>query len=200
MKVRLNFVDRYDDGYDGPLQLIRPMPNTLNDYVPSREYEHFCIRIIDPLLVALYKTEESTRRWLNCLRIISFLLFACGMVALFAGVNDGGSFGAFLVIWCFFAVLVLFSAYVHCNFSGRNIEDEIRSECEKMSHRCNSDTNRASLASTHWIFFDLVMKRVLEASDENGDIYTRKVSHMNVTILDKKKDDDIENPSVCCYR
>ena len=211
MKIRLDFVprsddyelesyyndDHDDDDDDGPLQLIRPMPDTLSTYVTAKDYEDFCIQKIDPLLEELYETEESTRRWLMCLRLFSFVLFLFAGFAIF--IRD---FGIFLIIWCIVAALIMNSIFVRCNYSGRIIEDEIRSECEQMSNRCNSNNNSAKSANTHFVFFDLVMKRVWEASDENGHIYNRRVSHMNVTILDKKSyeydgPDDPEHPSCC---
>ena len=171
MRVQLHFVhrsendddhyDKYDiDNDDGPLQLIRHIPESLSAYVTASDYEDFCIRKIDPLLEALYETEESTRRSQTCILIVSLMLFVCGCLALFSE-----SYDIFLVTWCVFFVLTLMSILVMQNFPGRQIEEEIRSECERMSERCNNSsnnnaTNGTSSSSTHLLFFDLVMKRV----------------------------------------
>ena len=84
-------------------------------------------------------------------------------------------------------LLMLIRIVTKCNFSGKSVEDDIRVACEEMSDHCSSNNNNATL--TNIVFLELVMKRIWEASDENGDHYTRKVSHINVTILDKKSYD-----------
>ena len=194
-------VDDDDDDDDGPKQLIRPMPDRLRAYVTTNDYKDFCRQRIDPLLEELYETEESTRRRQTCLHnLIFFMLFVYACLAVFSGY-----YAIFLVMWSTSTVLILTSILARQNFSGREIEEEIRTECETMSERCNSSSNSATGSSTHYIFFDLVMKRIWMSSDENGHHYTRKLSHINVTILDKERygydnddrDDNFKHPSWC---
>lgn len=187
MIVILDFVHRNGDydlmsyADDRPLQLIRPMPDKLRDYVTAKDYEEFCIQSIDPLLVALHETEKTKNRWRIGISIILVILL------LYAGISYflTGDFDIELAIWgagCF-VVLILISICVDCNFTGKIIKGEIRTECEKMSYRCSAHSK------SNTILFELVMKRVLESSDENGTYFTRKVSHINVTISDKKSYD-----------
>ena len=83
MKLLLDFVHNdsnsgscdHDDDMDGPLQLIRPMPDELRDYVTTRDYEKICIQNIDPLLEALYEMEKSAEQQRSTLTAIVLVLF-----------------------------------------------------------------------------------------------------------------------------
>ena len=95
-------------------------------------------------------------------------------------------------------VVIMIHIVTRCNFPGKQIENEIRAACEAMSHHCSRNNNSATSTSTHIVFFKLVMMRVWESSDENGHHYIPKVSHINVTILDKKKyDSDVHDDYNC---
>ena len=81
LRVELDFVcrneDHNHDNDDGRLlQLTRPMPNILRDYVTNHYYENVCIPKIDPLLETLYEVEKSCIRRMICILIISHGLFA----------------------------------------------------------------------------------------------------------------------------
>ena len=194
MKVKLVFVyrnddhsiydvhdndDDDDDDHDGPLQLIRPMPNEIRDYVSTKDYEHFCIHTIDPLLEALYEAEKSVQRCATYIMIIWIALFFIGALSLMSYNTTN-----YLYIWCILLVLMLIRVCVQCNSPAKQIQEEIRTECDNMSNHCSTHSHNKNIC------FKLVMKRVMRSADENGIHYNWKISHIVVTVLDKKDSDD----------
>jgi hypothetical protein len=192
MKVQLDFIHRNDDAYsnnhsycnDGPLQLIRPMPNQLRPYVTTEDYNNFCIEKIDPLIEKLYEQEKSFKSFRTCFMIISLVLFGIAGLSLYQGTE-----GIFLAIWFIVLMLIMLHLCVQCYYSGHHIHREIRAECENMSNHCS----RRNII----VAFELVMKRVWEGADEHGTHYSRKVSHISVTIRDKNDSDDDADCNSC---
>jgi hypothetical protein len=193
MKVILDFVHRNDnlsdddyhshhsddddDDYDdyGPLQLIRPMPDKLRPYVTTEEYDDFCLQKIDPLLKVQYEIEESREQYQTYFRIIFMVLFGIAVFSLYVGIEE-----IFISIWSIGLAFSMIHWCVQCHYSGHDIEEEMHTECGKMSNRCTATSRNAI------VVFELVMKRVWESANETGDHYTRKISHIVVTIFDKK--------------
>lgn len=135
MKVKLNFVHRDDDMYDGkddgPLQLIRPMPNipVLRDYVTTEEYQHFCIQTIDPLQEAFYEAVKSYRRNMLCMIITVYVLALIVIQSAFYGLV-----AVSLVLICTFAISIFIrGCYLIYIYTGaeKRLQVAIRTECKK---------------------------------------------------------------------
>ena len=185
MKVTINFVHRNEghdpinendntDIDDGPLQLIRPMPNELVNYVIIKDYENFCIRKIDPLLEALYEAEKAVNQCRNFSIIILFVLVIL-------------TIDSFALLCCISLVLMFIIGCAQYNYPAKQIQGKIRAECENMSNQCSAGIHNKD------VFFELVMRRVQESADKIGVLvqvqYSRKISHIAVTILDKQECD-----------
>ena len=197
MKVILDFVHRNDNNNnqnrngndDGPLQLIRPMPNILRNYVTNTDYENLCIRKIDPLLGALYDAEKTERRLLIFSSLLIFVLFAiCCAISLMMGII-AIAISVFIAFFCVTVVImIIVSCYV--KYPGRQIQKEMRTECKNMSNQFSTSTG----GQNKNVCFKLVMKNVVQRDSDGNAHYSQVISHIEVTISGKK--DDCEVPDL----
>ena len=191
-----NSSHNYDDDVNRPLQLIRPMPDQLSDYITTRDYEDFCIQKIDPLLGALYETEKSAEEWWSILITVLLVTFI-GMFSM------GFLFGVDLIfevapiLMCIGVCFFVAGFLMNCNFPGRRLHDAIRRECRDMADRCNTKNSTTNKNTT--IGFELVLKRVWRgfSRDSNGQPhhphYDWKARNIRVSITDNSNTDDMSN-------
>ena len=212
MKVLLDFVHRNDDiiihtndedvqqhseaGVDGPMQLIRPMPDQLRDYVTTNDYEDFCIHRIDPLLEALYETETRTNQYRSHVGIVLFVFFI-GSIAMVVLVPDDLLYSVVgPILFGILCLLFMIGIVVHGNFPGRRLHEAIRQECRDMANRCNNN-NRVMNKHTA-MSFELVMKHAWRSTgytmhSGTHNHYDWKARYIRVRIADKNNTDDISN-------
>ena len=200
MKLLLDFVHddsnssshNYDEDVYGPLQLIRPMPDKLRDYMTTKDYEDFCIRKIDPLLDELYEMEKSTEQRQSVLTAVVFVLFI-GMFSLFFLDDTDLMFKLAPILMCMVICVFMVGLFMNCSFSGNQVHEAIRRECRNMADRCN--TKNRAMKKNITIGFELVMKRVWRGSshDSNGhhhQHYEWKARYIRVSVTDNNDTDD----------
>jgi hypothetical protein len=202
MKVQLDFVRRndihndstYDD--DGPMQLMRLMPDQLRNYVTTQDYEDFCIQKIDPLLEALHETEKKTSRfWYCCMYTIMAMLLIVGLRLFIMIIYDENmkNYFKWTAILCLFALFVATSKIEKmlesCKFADRKLHEAIRQECRNMSDRCNAKSRAMDPNNCCTYWFELAMRRRRPFLLD----YKMTVSHINVSVAERNHKDDDNN-------
>ena len=88
----------------------------------------------------------------------------------------------------FFLLTDFFSCYV--KYPRRQIQKEMRNECKNMSNHLSTSTDN----HIKNVCFKLVMKSVMRRDSDGDAHYSQMISHIEVTISDKK--DDCEVPDL----
>ena len=206
MKLQLDFVDRNETyknnhiGYGdqhGPLQLIRPMPDQLRNYITTQDYEDFCIQKIDPLLEELYEAETSPIRFrYSYVHFIMAVLLLVGFCLVIMTIIDE-NMKKYNGIACFICVILLVvTSHVKnrleaCQFPERKLHDAIREECRHMSYRCDAYSRAMNPNQCHIYWFELALQR----GQSLLDYRKMTVSHITVSVANKNHMNDNDNNS-----
>ena len=186
LRLRLDFIHRNDDDLfdtndddDGPLRLIRPMPERLRDYVSTNAYDDFCIHSVDPLLVELHKVEKSMRRRRSVLGKVAFVLYSGIIAATFLVQQELLMYVMYsaLGITFIFGIIALFVNNGNDSSLGRELNEAIRCECQGMSNRCNFQYRAANqnIQISFELFPNDVLHNVYGDTYDNHDLGVRYI-------------------------